>query len=124
MTSFVLRFSALAVVAVVFTGCYAAVSGPDGGVIAAGAGPRRTGVLIDPPGPVAVAVGTRAPRPRPVYVEPAPVIVRQRPVVIAPAPTVVVIPRNSPRVIYRGQSAYFWRGNYYRRARGGYVIIR
>jgi len=123
MKSSVLRFSALAVVATIFTGCFAAVSGPDGGVVAAGAGPRRAGVVVDPPGPLGVAVGTSAPRRRPVYVEPAPVVVRQRPVVVAPPP-VVIIPRNSPRVIYRGQTAYVWRGNYYRRTRGGYVIIR
>ena len=73
--------------------------------------------MVDPPGPVGVAVGTGAPRRRPVYVEPAPVVV-------APAPRVVVIPRTAPRVVYRGQSAYFWNGNYYRRTRGGYVIIR
>ena len=124
MKSIVLRFTALAAVATIFTGCFAAVSGPDGGVVAAGAGPRRAGVVIDPPGPLGVAVGTSAPRRRPVYVEPAPVVVRQRPVVVRSSPTVVVIPRHSPRVIYRGQSAYFWRGNYYRRTRGGYVIIR
>lgn len=124
MKSLVLRSSALAIVATVFTGCFAAVSGPDGGVVAAGAGPRRAGVVVDPPGPVAVAVGTSAPRRRTVYVEPAPVVVRQRPVVVSPGPSVVMIPRNSPRVVYRGQSAYFWNGNYYRRTRGGYIVIR
>lgn len=113
------RLAALAAVTVSFTGCFTTISGPDGGVIAAGAGPRRAGVIVDPPGPAAVAVGTTAPRRyrQPVYVEPAPVYVR-------PAPTVVVIPRTAPRVIYRGQSAYLWNGNYYRRTRGGYVVIR
>lgn len=124
MKSRLLRFSALAVVASVFTGCFAAVGGPDGGVVAAGAGPRRAGVVVDPPGPAFVAVGTRAPRPRRVVVQPAPVVVRSRPVVVRPGPTVVMIPRDAPRVRYRGQSAYFWRGNYYRRSGGGFVIIR
>ena len=119
MKSSILRFAAPVAAAMLMSGCFTAISGPDGGVIAAGAGPRRAGVIVDPPGPAAVAVGTGAPRRyrQPVYVEPAPVVVR-------PAPTVVVIPRSAPRVIYRGQSAYFWNGNYYRRTRGGYVVIR
>lgn len=109
----------LAVIAATLTGCYTAVRGPDGGVVAAGAGPNRAGVVVDPPGPVSVAVGTSAPRRRyrPVYVEPAPVVVRSR-------TTVVMIPANSPRVVYRGQRAYFYNGNYYRRVSGGYVVIR
>ena len=110
-----LRLSSLALASTMFTGCYTAVHGPDGGVVAAGAGPNYAGVVVDPPGPAVVAVGTAAPRRR--YVAPAPVVV-------APAPTVVVIPRNAPRVVYRGQNAYYWRGNYYRRSRGGYVVIR
>lgn len=110
-----LRLSSLAVIATLLTGCFTEVYGPDGGYVAAGAGPRRAGVVVDPPGPGVVAVGTAAPRRR-VYVE-EPVVVRRQ-------PAVVVIPRNSPRVVYRGQSAYYWNGNYYRRSRGGYVIIR
>jgi hypothetical protein len=115
-----LGLSALAVIATTLTGCYTAVRGPDGGVVAAGAGPNRAGVLVDPPGPVSVAVGTGAPRRRyrPVYVEPAP------PVVVRPRPTVVMIPADSPRVVYHGQRAYFYNGNYYRRTSGGYVVIR
>lgn len=110
-----LQLSSLAVVATLFTGCFTEINGPDGGYVAAGVGPRRAGVVVDPPGPGAVAVGTVAPRRR-VYVE--------EPVVVRSQPTVVVIPRNSPRVIYRGQPAYYWNGNYYRRSRGGYLIIR
>jgi hypothetical protein len=124
MKTCLFRASALAAVATLFTGCFAAISGPDGGLVAAGAGPRRAGVVVDPPGPAEVVVGTRAPRRRPVYVEPAPVVVRQRPVFVEPAPTVVMIPRSAPRVVYRGETAYFWNNNYYRRSRGGYVIIR
>jgi hypothetical protein len=109
-----LRLSFLAIAATMLAGCYTAVRGPDGGRVAVGVGPRRAGVVVDPPGPSVVAVGTSAPRRR-VYAEP---------VVVRPAPTVVVIPRTAPRVVYRGQSAYYWNGNYYRRSRGGYVIIR
>ncbi len=116
MKTGLLRLSSLAVVSTMFTGCFTAISGPDGGYVAAGVGPRRAGVVVDPPGPGAVAVGAVAPRRR-VYVEEPAVIVR-------PRPAVVVIPRSSPRVVYRGQSAYYWNGNYYRRSRGGYVIIR
>lgn len=115
MKTSLLHLSSLAVVATMFTGCFTSISGPDGGYIAAGAGPRRAGVVVDPPGPGAVAVGTTAPRRR-VYADER-VVVRQQ-------PAVIVIPRNSPRVVYRGQSAYYWNGNYYRRSRGGYVIIR
>jgi hypothetical protein len=125
MKTRLLRVSASAVVATVFSGCFTTITGPDGGVVAAEAGPRRAGVVVDPPGPASVAVGTVAPpRRRTVYVEPAPVVVRERPVVVAPPPTVVVIPRSTPRVVYRGKPAYYWNGNYYRRSRGGYVIIR
>jgi hypothetical protein len=112
MHSLPVRTLALALVGFSFTGCYTAVTGPDGGVVAAGAGPRRAGVVVDPPGPSSIVVGTSAPRPR-------------RAVVVAPPPsTVVVLPASAPRVVYRGRTAYFWKGNYYRRVRGGYVVIR
>jgi hypothetical protein len=108
--------AALAALTTMFTGCFATVGGPDGGVVAAGAGPRGAGVVVDPPGPLGLAVGTGYQRRRyvePVYVEPAPVYAEP-----------VVIQRYSRRVIYRDEPAYLWNGNYYRRDRGGYVVIR
>ncbi len=109
MKTALFRIVGVVIIISFFTGCFAAISGPDGGVIAAGAGPRRAGVVVDPPGPASVAVGTSAPRRR---------------AYVAPASTVVVIPATAPRVVYRGRPAYFYRGNYYRKTRGGFVIIR
>jgi hypothetical protein len=113
MKTSLLQGAALAVVATLFTGCFATVGGPDGGVIAAGSGPRGGGVVVDPPGPLGLALGGGSSRR---YWDSDPVYVERRRYYAEPEP-VVYVPR-SRRVIYREEPNYSWNRNPYRHNRG------